>query len=156
MNERDRDSRGRARNARPRDELGRPLERDASGVPGVPDDLALSPSESIDEAQRLLDTQRPFHAHEVLEATWKASPQEERDLWRGLAQLAVGLTHAQRGNATGAVALLRRAANRIGPWADARPHSLDVTGVRTYAEELAHLIESNGIPDEIAPPKLAG
>ena len=40
----------------------------------------------------------PFHAHEALEAMWKCSPANERDLWQGLAQLAVGATHAARGN----------------------------------------------------------
>ena len=53
------------------------------------------------EAQRLLDAGLPFHAHEVLEAAWKAAPPDERELWRGLAQLAVGLTHLQRGNGRG-------------------------------------------------------
>ena len=50
----------------------------------------------------------PFHAHEVLEDAWKAAPEAERELWRGLAQLAVGLTHAARGNTRGGVALLER------------------------------------------------
>src|SRR6266511_3223329 len=53
--ERDRDAAGRPRNARPRDELGRPLPHDATGVAGVPDELALPPDESLAEAQRLLD-----------------------------------------------------------------------------------------------------
>ena len=95
---RDRDPAGRARNARPRDGLGRPLPHDAEGVERVPDDLVLPPAESLAEAQRLLDAGRPFHAHEVLEGTWKAAPDAERDLWQGLAQLAVGLTHRARGN----------------------------------------------------------
>ena len=68
-------------------------------------------------AQQMLDEGRPFHAHEVLEASWKAAPPEERDFWQGLAQLAVGLTHARRGNPAGAVTLLRRAAARIRPYA---------------------------------------
>jgi hypothetical protein len=72
--DRERDESGRPRNARPRDELGRPLPRGASGVAGVPDDLVLSPRDSLAEAQRLLDEGRPFHAHEVLEAAWKAAP----------------------------------------------------------------------------------
>lgn len=72
--ERDRDVAGRPRNARPRDELGRPLPRGAAGVEGVPDDLALSPDETLTEAQRLLDAGRAFQAHEVLESTWKAAP----------------------------------------------------------------------------------
>ncbi|WP_261993079.1 DUF309 domain-containing protein, partial [Streptomyces sp. adm13(2018)] len=43
---------------------------------------------------RLLDAGMPFHAHEVFEDAWKSGPASERDLWQGLAQLAVGLTHA--------------------------------------------------------------
>ena len=49
---RDRDGAGRPRNARPRDELGRPLPLGATGVEVMPDDLALSPEESLTEAQR--------------------------------------------------------------------------------------------------------
>jgi uncharacterized protein len=113
---RDRDLAGRARNARPRDGLGRPLPRDASGEPPAPDAPALAPAAALEAAQRLLDAGRPFHAHEVLEASWKAAPLAERDLWQGLAQLAVGLTHARRGNAAGAAALLRRGAARISAY----------------------------------------
>ena len=53
--DRDRDAQGRARNARPRDGLGRPLPHGAGGVDRVPDDLVLPPAESLREAQRLLD-----------------------------------------------------------------------------------------------------
>ncbi len=134
---RDRDAGGRARNARPRDGLGRPLPHDAQGVERVPDDLVLPPPESLAEAQRLIDAARPFHAHEVLEGSWKAAPAGERDLWQGLAQLAVGLTHRARGNATGATTLLRRGAARIRPYADAPPHGVDVAGLLAAAEALA-------------------
>jgi len=103
----------------------------------VPDDLVLPPDESLREAQRLLDEGRPFHAHEVLEATWKAAPADERDLWQGLAQLAVGLTHALRGNNVGAARLLRRGAGRISGYAGARPHGIDISGLLSWAEELA-------------------
>ncbi|MGH3569921.1 MAG: DUF309 domain-containing protein, partial [Pseudonocardia sp.] len=92
---RDRDPQGRARNARPRDATGRPLARATAGAEQLPDDLHLTPTESIAQAQRLLDEGLPFSAHEVLEAAWKAAPDEQRELWRGLAQLAVGLTHLQ-------------------------------------------------------------
>jgi hypothetical protein len=137
MSERDRDTAGRARNARPRDGLGRPLPRGAEGVERVPDDLVLPPLESLAEAQRLLDAGRPFHAHEVLEGTWKAAPPDERDLWQGLAQLAVGLTHRARGNAAGAATLLRRGAARIAPYADRSPYGVDVAGLVAAAEALA-------------------
>jgi hypothetical protein len=134
---RDRDPAGRARNARPRDGLGRPLPHDAEGVERVPEDLVLPPDASLVEAQRLLDVGRPFHAHEVLEGTWKAAPAAERDLWQGLAQLAVGLTHRARGNATGASTLLQRGAARIEPYAGAPPYGIDVTGLVATARSLA-------------------
>src|SRR5439155_6896990 len=76
------------------------------------------------EAQRLLDAGRAFHAYEVLEGTWKAAPEGERELWRGLAQLAVGLSHVRRGNAVEAVQLLRRAAERVDGYADDPPYGI--------------------------------
>jgi hypothetical protein len=142
---RDRDAAGRARNARPRDGLGRPLERGADGEPPAPDAPALPPAEALDAAQRLLDAGRPFHAHEVLEAAWKAAPAAERDLWQGLAQLAVGLTHALRGNAGGAAALLRRGASRVSRYQPARPHGVDTAGLVAAATALADRIEAGGL-----------
>jgi hypothetical protein len=114
---RDRDPSGRARNARPRDGLGRPLPYGATGVERAPEGVRRTVEQTLDEAQRLLDTGRPFHAHEVFEDAWKGEPGPERELWRGLAQLAVGLTHAARGNLPGAASLLRRGADVIEPFA---------------------------------------
>jgi uncharacterized protein len=142
--ERDRDAAGRARNARPRDELGRPLPRSARGEPPASDET-LTPAEALAEAQRQLDTGRPFHAHEVLEAVWKAAPDAERDLWQGLAQLAVGLTHALRGNARGAAALLRNGAARLDRYPAVGPHGIDVAGLRDSSAALAARIESSGL-----------
>jgi uncharacterized protein len=142
---RDRDPAGRPRNARPRDAAGRPLPRGTAGVERVPDDLVLTPDEGVTEAQRLIDAGLPFPAHDVLEAVWKSAPDAERELWRGLAQLAVGLTHAQRGNAHGAAALLERAAHRIGCWAAPAPAGLDVAGLQAHIEALARRIERDGL-----------
>lgn len=143
--DRDRDESGRPRNSRPRDELGRPLPHGAAGVDVMPDDLRLSPDRSLTEAQRLLDAGRMFHAHEVLESSWKAAPDPERELWRGLAQLAVGLTHARRGNPAGAVRLLRRAADRVLDYAPDPPHGLDLAGLVPWARALAERIERDGL-----------
>lgn len=144
---RDRDSAGRARNARPRDALGRPLGRDAIGTPSLATDEALPPAQALQTAQRLLDTGRPFDAHDVLEAAWKAAPDAERDLWQGLAQLAVGLTHARRGNARGAAILLHRGAKRLAAYPDAGPYRIDVAGLRAASIELADRIEASGLAD---------
>ncbi len=142
---RDRDAAGRARNARPRDGLGRPLARDAAGIPQLPDDLALTPAEALASAQQLIDAGQPFHAHEVLEAAWKHAGPDERDLWQGLAQVAVGLTHALRGNRQGAATLLRRGASRLDGYPAVGPHGIDVAGVSRSCAELAQRIEAGGL-----------
>lgn len=141
---RDRDPAGRPRNSRPRDALGRPLPRGEAGAERVPEGLSLPPAEALALAQHLLDSGRPFGAHEVLEASWKQAPQPEQELWRGLAQVAVGLTHVQRGNARGAVALLRRGADRVGGYAGAPPHGIDAAGIARAAAGLAARIETAG------------
>ncbi|HEY2207615.1 MAG TPA: DUF309 domain-containing protein [Pseudonocardia sp.] len=143
--ERDRDPAGRARNARPRDAAGRPMAKGDPGVDRVPEDLELRPAQALAEAQRLLDAGLPFQAHEVLEGTWKATEGVERPLWQGLAQLAVGLTHAQRGNSTGAAALLERGAERIAPFAAEPPHGLDVAGLSAHASGLADRVRADGL-----------
>ncbi len=143
---RERDERGRPRNARPRDGLGRPLARGRDGVERVPDDLVLPPLPALAEAQRLLDAGMPFHAHEVLEASWKAAPPHERDLWQGLAQLAVGLTHALRGNHRGAMTLLRRGRERISGYAAAGPHGIDVVGLLGWVDDLVAALAADA-PD---------
>ena len=171
---RDRDPAGRPRNARPRDALGRPLDPadgPGSGVAGtdrIPDDLVITGAEAAVLADRLLREGRPFHAHEVLEAAWKSGPAGERDLWQGLAQIAVGLTHARRGNARGAVALLSRGAERVRGYqagassgdgdgspggADsqraagqpASPFGMNVDAFLAAADDLAARIERDGL-----------
>ncbi len=117
------------------------MPRGATGVERVPDDFVLPPSEALIEAQRLLDDGRSFQAHEVLEGTWKASPPGERELWRGLAQLAVGLTHLQRGNAAGAMALLRRAGERIGGYAADPPYGVAAAQLASWSRDAADRLE---------------
>lgn len=129
----------------------------------MPEDLQLTPAEAVRLAQRLIDDGRPFHAHEVLEATWKSSPADQRALWKGLAQIAVGLTHARRGNSRGAVSLLRRGAAAVdgamgGAGAGTGPSGLQTTvppGLDLHAivastTELADVIAARGL-DAVPP-----
>jgi hypothetical protein len=114
----------------------------------VPDDLVITPAEAADLGGRLLAEGRPFHAHEVFEAAWKSSPGPERELWRGLAQIAVGLTHAGRGNTSGAVALLRRGAANVRAAAGAGfalDPAVDPQYVAGQAEDIAARIERGGL-----------
>ncbi|MEU0117070.1 DUF309 domain-containing protein [Streptomyces bobili] len=145
---RDRDEEGRARSARPRDGLGRPLPYGTAGVERQPEGVVRRPQDSVAEAQALLDAGKPFHAHEVFEDAWKSGPQEERALWRGLAQLAVGLTHAARGNLTGGPRLLGRGAAAVEEWARAtgrwRPYGMDLAALADWARRLAAEVEESG------------
>ena len=148
---RDRDPAGRPRNARPRDELGRPLPRtrsaadaDADGAVRVPDDLVVAPAEAAVLGGSLLAEGRPFHAHEVFEAAWKSAPDADREFWRGLAQIAVGVTHARRGNASGAVTLLRRGAAGVRGYAG-DPPGIDPGFVAASADDIANRIERDGL-----------
>ncbi|WP_374112941.1 DUF309 domain-containing protein [Streptomyces sp. WAC 00631] len=153
---RDRDEEGRARNARPRDGLGRPLPYGAPGVERQPEGIPRTPGRTLEEAQRLLDDGRPFHAHEVLEDAWKAALEKpERPLWRAMAQLAVGVTHAARGNTKGAVALLERAADGIEPFAAAPPFGIDAAGLTAWARRFAAGLSAHGTaPEAGRPPRL--
>jgi uncharacterized protein len=162
--DRDRDPGGRPRNARPRDALGRPLDRAGAGADAglgagsgedrIPDDLLLAGPDAARLADELLRAGRPFHAHEVLEASWKTGPAAERDLWQGLAQVAVGLTHAQRGNARGAVALLSRGVQRVRAYQAAspaaspagdRPYGIDLAAFLAASDDLAARIDRDGL-----------
>jgi hypothetical protein len=116
-----------------------------------PEGVARTPAQTLEEAQRLLDAGLPFHAHEVFEDAWKSGPEAERELWRGLAQLAVGLTHAARGNAAGGARLLRRGAERISGFAT--PYGIDVAGLTAWARELAARVDG---PDQVEGPVAAG
>jgi uncharacterized protein len=177
---RDRDPAGRPRNARPRDGLGRPLDRAAdsgSAADRIPDDLVITGAEAAALADRLLRDGRPFHAHEVLEAAWKHGPATERDLWQGLAQIAVGLTHARRGNARGAVTLLGRGVQRVRGYQDgddsldrggseraarreASPFGMNIASFLAAADDLAARIERDGLDRipaaDLSPGLLAG
>jgi len=154
MADRDRDEAGRARNARPRDGLGRPLPYGATGVQRQPEGVRRTPAETLSEAQRLLEAGRPFHAHEVLEDAWKGAPEPERPLWKGLAQLAVGLTHALRGNQPGAIALLRRGAGGIAGF-DA-VYNIDVDRLRAWASQAATDLERDPTAVPEVPRLIAG
>jgi len=151
MAERDRDESGRPRSARSRDALGRPLPRGSQGIPPIPDDLELTPAETLRYAQNLLDQGLAFNAHEVLEAAWKNGPDDERMLWQGLAQLAVGITHVQRGNVKGATSLLRRCSTRLSQGDRPARYAIDIAGLVDFVDAL---IDDLAAGVEIAPERL--
>jgi len=79
---------------------------------------ALDPAEAerlFREGVALFNGVRYWHAHEAWETVWRAAPDDEREFYQGLIQVAAGLLHLQRRNPRGAknkltegVAKLRR------------------------------------------------
>lgn len=125
---------------RARDALGRPVDADSPAAVEPVSEEPLAPYDAVALARSLLSSGRAFSAHEVLEASWKAAPPHERDLWQGLAQVCVGLTHLQRGNRLGAARLLRRGAGRLD---DRQPsYGVDVPRVRADALRLADEVDA--------------
>ena len=127
---------------RERDALGRPV---ADGSPDAVEPVSeepLRPGEAVALARALLADGRAFSAHEVLEASWKAAPGDERELWQGLAQVCVGLTHLQRRNRVGAARLLRRGAGLLAGRAPS--YDIDVPRVAADALALADVVDAGG------------
>jgi predicted metal-dependent hydrolase len=123
----------------PRDRYGRPL---AEGSPDelLRDDEPRSTDEAVERAVERFDGERFFEAHELFELVWKSKDTDpsERTFWKAVTQVAVGCCHLQRGNAAGAIALLRRAASHL----DARTlRRVDGAELRRRALDLAATIE---------------
>ena len=134
---------------RARDAAGRPVPAGSpEAVDPVPEE-ALPPLEAVARARDLLARGRPFFAHDVLEARWKVAPGSERDLWQGLAQVCVGLTHLQRGNPVGGARLLRRGAGRLASWTGPS-YGVDVAAVVAQALARAEAVEQDRPGPEVA------
>lgn len=129
-----------SRPPRARDAAGRPVAPDSPDAVEPVDEQALPPAQALELARDLLRRGRPFFAHDVLEAVWKVAPAQERDLWQGLAQVCVGLTHHQRGNRVGAARLLRRGAGLLAGQ-DGPTHGVDVPALSRQAYAAAAAIE---------------
>lgn len=151
--ERDRDVSGRARSARPRDALGRPLPRDAAhGIADEPE--PASDAEALDRGVALFNEGRFFEAHEMWEFGWHPAPEPERDFWQGLIQIAVGFTHFQRRNVHGAITLLERGAARLSGYG--RVHSgVPVAEIASAALAAAEEIRRDGLDASPVPPEIA-
>ncbi len=142
---RDRRTDGRPEQARPRDRTGRPLPAAPAGLP-----LAESPEPgTVEEALALgvarWDEQRYFEAHELLEHAWKLGPASDRDLWKGVIQVAVAGVHLQRGNRIGARRLLDRALQRLEPEPAVR-RGIDVEALRRTARAARAALDAGEVP----------
>jgi uncharacterized protein len=149
--DRDRRPDGRPEQARPRDRTGRPLPYGTTGIPLTEDHDPATVEEALDLGVRLWDQGRFFEAHECLEAVWHASPDDDRDFWQGVIQVAVGGVHLQRGNRDGAVALLGRACERLTPYPEVH-RGVRVDELRRFCDLARQRLETGAPLDELAPP----
>jgi hypothetical protein len=109
----------RNKQERPRDRLGRPLAWDAEPelVLENYDDLSMEDNDRL--GREAVAAGRWFPAHEAWETAWKqARGTGDEELFKGLSQMGAGYVHLLRGNAHGAMMLLRRAAGRVGRYPD--------------------------------------
>jgi hypothetical protein len=143
---------GRNKPERPRDHLGRPQRWDAENTLELEDFDALTLEENHRLAREHFNAGRFFPAHEAWETCWKqARDTEDAELFKGLSQLGAGYTHLLRGNAHGAITLLRRAASRIRRYPVGH-RGIDTAGVAVRADEGALAIERGSVrPGEDAP-----
>jgi hypothetical protein len=148
--DRDREAQGRRRYRGPRDRTGRPLPRGSADELGgrvEPEKVVRSPGEAFEQGVRLFDEERFFEAHEFFEYIWNCDETDagDRDFWRGVAQVAVGFCHAQRGNPRGAVTTLERAASHLERYPRAH-HGVDTGALAASARRVASEIEARGAP----------
>jgi hypothetical protein len=121
---------------RPRDELGRPQPWGAENRLVLEDFDNLPLEENHELGRRHFNAGEYFPAHEAWETAWKqARRSDEAEFFKGLSQLGAGYVHLLRGNAHGAITLMRRAARRVRRYPS--PHR----GVHT--EEVARAAEAD-------------
>ncbi|HEY3264073.1 MAG TPA: DUF309 domain-containing protein [Actinomycetota bacterium] len=135
---------------RPRDELGRPQAWGAENRLHLENFDALPLEDNHRLAREHFNAGRFFPAHEAWETAWKQSRQTtEAEFFKGLSQLGAGYVHLLRGNAHGAVRLLRRAAGRIRRYPSGT-RGISTTVVADAAEADADAVERGTLRPGIA------
>lgn len=116
-------------------------------TPPLPEDEAR---ELFERGVALFNGVRYWHAHEVWERLWRAAPEEERDFYQGLIQLAAGLLHLQRRNLRGARNKLAEGTERLRAY---RPthRGVAVSELIGACEPLLGQLQSGYLPYLIPP-----
>lgn len=102
------------------------------------------------EAASLFNGVRYWHAHEAWETLWRAAPDEDRDFYQGLIQVAAGLLHLQRRNVRGARNKLREGLGRLYPYQPAH-HGVFVNELIGEAKRLLDDLDAGVLPYLIPP-----
>ena len=93
---------------------------------------------------------RYWHAHEVWETLWRAAPDDERDFYQGLIQVAAGLLHLQRRNVRGARNKLAEGVAKLRRYAPTHA-GIFVDEVVVRAERILQELDEGRLPYLIPP-----
>jgi uncharacterized protein len=113
----------------------------------------LAPADADELFRRgvsLFNGVRYWHAHEAWETLWRAAPDEERDFFQGLIQLAAGLLHLQRRNRRGARNKLGEGVAKLKPFQPAH-HGVFVNELIGRAERILEDMDAGMLPYLIPP-----
>lgn len=113
---------GRLLGSEPMEDQAQPAVRTDPATPGTLPPGRTPPLDPT-EADRLFrqgvadfNRARYWHAHESWETLWRAAPDEERNFYQGLIQVAAGLLHLQRRNRRGARNKLAEGMEKLRPY----------------------------------------
>ena len=127
--------------------------------PAPPGDLQAGRNPPLDpiEAERLFregvslfNGVRYWHAHEAWETLWRAAPDDERDFYQGLIQVAAGLLHLQRRNLRGARNKLSEGLTKLRPYQPAH-QGVFVNELIGEARRILNDLEAGHLPYLIPP-----
>ena len=93
---------------------------------------------------------RYWHAHEAWETVWRAAPDEERDFYQGLIQVAAGLLHLRRKNLRGARNMLTEGTAKLRPYLPAH-NGVFVNELVGQAQRLLAELDDGQLPYLIPP-----
>jgi predicted metal-dependent hydrolase len=102
------------------------------------------------EGVALFNGVRYWHAHEAWETVWRAAPDDERDFYQGLIQVAAGLLHLQRRNLRGARNKLAEGLDKLRRYEPAH-QGVFVNELVGEARRLLHDLEGGHLPYLISP-----
>jgi uncharacterized protein len=122
----------------------------ALGPGRLPPLEAAEADRHFDEGVALFNAVRYWHAHEAWETLWRAAPDDERDFYQGLIQIAAGLLHLQRRNRRGARNKLAEGLARLEPYQPTHG-GIVVDELVGRARRILNDLDASGLPHLIPP-----